>query len=134
MEWLQWYDTLAKPSWTPDPDTIRVVWAFLYPVIGVSFGVVFLQYLRGKLPGRVALPFALNLVTNLAFMPLFVGLRSVPISALDIVAVWVTLVWAMAAVWPHLRWVTLAQVPYLVWVTIATTLQLSILAMNLSTI
>ena len=133
MEWLQWYDALAKPSWTPDPDTIRVVWAVLYPVIGVSFGVVFLQSLRGKLPGRVALPFALNLATNLAFMPLFVGLRSVPISALDIVAVWVTLVWAMAAVWPRMRWVTLAQVPYLVWVTVATTLQLSILAMNVST-
>ncbi len=133
MEWLQWYDALAKPSWTPDPETIRTVWAFLYPVIAVSFGTVFVQYLRGKLPARVALPFALNLIANLAFMPLFVGLRSVPISAADIVVVWVTLVWAMAAVWPWMRWVTLAQVPYLVWVTIAATLQLSILALNSST-
>ena len=133
MEWLQWYDTLAKPSWTPEPDTIRVVWAFLDPVIGVSFGVVFVQYLRGKLPARVALPFALNLIANLAFMPLFVGLRSVPVSAADIVVVWVTLVWAMAVVRPRMRWVTLAQVPYLVWVTIASTLQLSILALNFST-
>ena len=94
---------------------------------------MFVQYLRGKLPARVALPFALNLIANLAFMPLFVGLRSVPVSAADIVVVWVTLVWAMAVVRPRMRWVTLAQVPYLVWVTIASTLQLSILALNFST-
>jgi len=130
MEWLEWYDALAKPPWTPAPRTIRTVWAVLYPVIAASFGYVFVQAARGKLPGRVALPFALNLGANLAFMPIFVGLRSVPLATADILAVWVTLVWAMDAVRPYARWVAVAQLPYLVWVATASILQLTILSMN----
>ena len=102
----------------------------LYPIILVSFGFVFVQAFRGKLPGRVAVPFAVNLVANLLFMPIFAGLRNVPLAAADIVIVWATIIWCVVAVWPHYRWVAVAQVPYLVWVSIATVLQLSITAMN----
>ena len=83
-----------------------------------------------KLAGKVALPFAVNLVANLLFMPIFAGLRNVPLAAADIVIVWATLVWCVVAVWPYYRWVAVAQVPYFVWVSIATVLQLSITAMN----
>jgi tryptophan-rich sensory protein len=41
---------------------------------------VFVEAFRGKVPRIVAVPFALNLVANLLFMPLFSGLRSVPLS------------------------------------------------------
>lgn len=130
MMWMEWYDSLAKPSWTPAPATISLIWMLLYPVILVSFGFVFVQTCRDKLPWRVAVPFAVNLAANLLFMPIFSGLRNVPLAALDILVVWGSLVWAMVAVWPHRRWVALAQVPYLVWVSIAAVLQLSITVMN----
>lgn len=128
--WIEWYDNLAKPSWTPSPSTISLIWMILYPVILVSFGFVFVQAFRGKLSWRVALPFAKNLVANQLFMPIFAGLRNVPLAAADIVIVWVTIIWCVVAVWPHYRWVAVAQVPYCVWVSIATVLQLSITAMN----
>ena len=130
MTWMEWYDSLAKPSWTPAPSTISLVWMILYPVILVSFGFVFVRAFRRRVPGRVALPFALNLVANLLFMPVFAGLRSVPLAAADILIVWATLVWCVVAVWPHYRWAAVAQGPYFVWVSIATVLQLSITAMN----
>lgn len=130
MTWMEWYDSLVKPSWTPAPSTIRLIWTLLYPVILVSFGFVFVQAFRMKIPRRVALPFAVNLVANLLFMPLFAGLRSVPLAAADIVVVWATIPWCVVAVWPHARWVALAQLPYFVWVSLATTIQLSILALN----
>ena len=38
MSWIEWYDSLAKPSWTPAPSTIRLIWMILYPVIFASFG------------------------------------------------------------------------------------------------
>src|SRR3954452_20390989 len=101
MTWMEWYDALAKPSWTPSKPTIRPIWALLYPVLAVSFGFVFVQALRGKLPWRVALPFAVNLAANLSFMPIFAGLRDVPLAAADIVVVWATILWCAAAVWPH---------------------------------
>lgn len=130
MAWMQWYDGLAKPSWTPAPSTISLIWTLLYPIILVSFAFVFVTAFRRKLPRRVALPFAVNLTANVLFMPLFAGLRSVPLAAADIVVVWATILWCVAAVWPHRRWVALAQVPYFVWVSLATVIQLSIVAMN----
>ena len=130
MNWTDWYDALAKPSWTPAPATIMWIWGLLYPVILVSFGYVFVQGFRGALPRRVVLPFALNLIANLLFMPLFSGLRSVPLATADILIVWVTLIWCGTAVWPHFRWVALVQGPYFAWVSVATALQLSIAWMN----
>ena len=130
MPWIEWYDSLAKPSWTPAPSTISLIWTLLYTVILVSFGFVFVKAFRRKLPRQVALTFAVNLVANLLFMPLFAGLRCVPLAAADIVVVWATILLCVVAVWPHYRWVAVAQVPYFVWVSLATVLQLSITAMN----
>ena len=130
MTWIEWYDALAKPSWTPSPATIGLIWTLLYPVIVISFGFVFLKAFQGKVPRIVAVPFVLNLVANLLFMPIFSGLRSVPLAAVDIVIVWTTIIWCVVTVWPHFKWVALAQGPYFVWVSIATVLQLSITVMN----
>ncbi len=130
MTWLDWYNSLAKPSWTPAPATISLIWTILYPVILVSFGFVFVQAFRGRVRWLLALPFAVNLVANLLFMPIFAGLRNVPLAAADILIVWATILWCVLAVWPVYKWVAVAQVPYLVWVSIATVLQVSITAMN----
>jgi tryptophan-rich sensory protein len=93
---------------------------------------VFVQAVRRKIGWRVALPFAINLVANLAFTPIQFGLRNLTLAALDILVVWATILWMIAAVWKHYRWVAIAQVPYLAWVSIATVLQLSITWMNRS--
>ena len=132
MDFMTWYESLAKPSWTPDPATIGLVWQTLYPIILVTFAFVFVQAVRKKIGWRVALPFAINLVANLAFTPIQFGLRNLTLAALDILVVWVTILWMIAAVWKHYRWVAIAQVPYLAWVSIATVLQLSITWMNRS--
>lgn len=126
MTWIEWYNGLVKPAWTPAPGTIGTIWSILYPIIIVSFGFVFVQAIRKKMSWRVALPFAINLVANLTFTPIQFGLRNLPLAAADILVVWSTILWCMIAIWPHYRWVALAQVPYLVWVSLATTLQLSI--------
>ena len=100
MTWNEWYDNLAKPGWTPSPSTIGLIWTLLYPVIVISFGFVFLRAFQGKVPRSLAVPFAINLVANLLFMPIFSGLRSVPMAAADIVIVWATIIWCVVAVWP----------------------------------
>ena len=126
MDWMDWYNSLQKPAWTPEPATIGLVWQVLYPIILVTFAFVFVQAVRRKVPWKAALPFALNLVANLAFTPIQFGLRSLLLTALDILVVWGTIIWMMIAIWKHYRWVALAQIPYFAWVSIATVLQLSI--------
>jgi tryptophan-rich sensory protein len=127
---MEWYNSLAKPAWTPAPSTISLIWTILYPIILVGFSFVFVQAFRGKVSWWVALPFAVNLVANLLFMPIFSGLRNVPLAAADIVIVWATILWCVIAVWPVYKWVAVAQVPYFVWGSVASILQLSITAMN----
>ena len=130
MNWLDWYNSLAKPNWTPAPATIGLIWQILYPIIIVSFGFVFVQAFRGKVPWMVALPFAINLVANLSFTPIQFGLRNLPLASVDILVVWGTIIWMSIAVRQHYRWVAVAQAPYFIWVSLATVLQLSITAMN----
>ncbi|MEI7685242.1 MAG: TspO/MBR family protein [Planctomycetota bacterium] len=130
MPCIDWYNSLANSAWTPSPSTISLIWMILYPIILVTFGFVFVKAFQGKVPKYTAVPFAVNLVANLLFMPIFAGLRSVPLAAVDIVIVWVTIVWCVVAVWRHYQWVALAQGPYFVWVSLATALQLSITTLN----
>jgi len=126
MDWMTWYNGLAKPSWTPAPATIGLIWQILYPIIFVTFGFVFIRTFRGKVSWIVALPFVINLVANLIFTPIQFGLRNLPLAAIDILVVWGTIIWLIVAIWPHYRWVSLAQIPYFVWVSLAMVLQLSI--------
>lgn len=130
MPWMDWYNSLAKPDWTPAPATIGLIWRILYPIIIASFGFIFVQAFRKQVPWRVALPFAINLLANLIFTPIQFGMRNLPLAAVDIVIVWTTIIWMVWATWRHYRWVAVVQVPYFIWVSLATVLQLSITAMN----
>jgi benzodiazapine receptor len=129
-DWTSWYDALAKPSWTPPSAVIGTIWTVLYPIIVVAFGAAVVKVFRGDLPKIVLVPLALNVVSNIAFTPIQFGLRNLPLAAVDIVIVLITIVWTMALVWPNARWIALALVPYLVWVCTATVLQLSITFAN----
>ncbi|MEY4744563.1 MAG: hypothetical protein RL272_508 [Candidatus Parcubacteria bacterium] len=125
-----WYQQLLKPAWAPPSWLFGPVWMVLYAVIAVSFGAVFVLAAKGRVPALVALPFALNLIFNLAFTPLQFGLRSNVLAAIDILSVLGTLIWAIHVVRPYVPWIAWAQAPYLVWVAFATVLQLTVTWMN----
>jgi tryptophan-rich sensory protein len=40
IPWVDWYNSLAKPNWTPLPRTIGLIWQILYPMILFTFGFV----------------------------------------------------------------------------------------------
>ena len=127
---IDWYNALAKPDWTPSPQFIGLVWQNLYLIILVTFTFVFVQVFRGKLPRIVALPFIINLIANFAFTPIQFGLRNLPLASLDILIVWGSIIWLSYKIWPHYKSIAILQIPYFIWVTIATFLQLSITYMN----
>ena len=102
MAWIDWYDSPGKPAWTPAPATIGLIWQILYPIIIVTFGFVFVQAFRGKVPWWAAVPFAINLVANLVFMPILAGLQNLPLASLDILVVWATIIGTMIVVYADL--------------------------------
>lgn len=125
-----WYAMLIKPSWAPPAWIFGLVWPVLYIVIAVTFNVVFFKAFKKRLSWTIALPFALNLIFNLAFTPIQFGLRNNLLAAADIIFVLGTLVWSLLAIWPFEKWIAYANLPYLIWVSFATVLQLTIVYLN----
>ena len=126
-----YYDALAKPSWTPAPATIGLIWTLLYPLIAVAAIATVAKVWRGELTRWALLPLVLNLMANAAFTPIEFWARSLPLATADIFVVLVTIVAWMALVWrPGSTWIALVLAPYLIWVSTATVLQVSITLAN----
>ena len=137
-----WYAALTKPSWAPPSWLFGPVWTFLYILIFISFGKVFLLFFQKKIPFIVALPFMLNIFFNLIFTPIQFGLKNNGLAAADILLVLATLIWALFAIYsfglklhiqtgaPTYAWIIYANIPYLLWVLFATILQLTITYLN----
>jgi len=127
---VDWYDSLAKPAWTPPPGFIGTMWTILCPIIIVTFGYMVYRIARGSAPASLLVPIAINVVANIAFTPIQFGLRNLPLASADILIVLATIVWCMVAFWPYSRTASVALTPYLAWVATASVLQLSITWMN----
>ena len=124
------YRSYKKPSWAPPAWLFGPVWTALYVLIALSFGYVGYAWVSGTIPANVALPFALNLVFNFLFTPIQFRWHNFALAALDVLAVWVTLVWALLAVLPFAPWVAYTNLPYLAWVSFATVLQITVTILN----
>jgi tryptophan-rich sensory protein len=130
MKTYHWYSQLKKPFWSPPPWLFAPVWTFLYILIAISFGKVFLMALQKQISFFIALPFLLNLFFNFIFTTLQFKLRNNFLSAVDIIAVLTTLIWGTVAIYPFAQWIAFIQIPYLLWVSFATVLQLTITYLN----
>ncbi|MEN9551743.1 MAG: hypothetical protein RI935_120 [Candidatus Parcubacteria bacterium] len=124
------YAELIKPEWAPPAFLFGPVWAVLYLIIAISFSFVFYEVYKGKLSKSIALPFLLNIIFNIAFTPIQFELKNNLLALIDIIAVLITLIWAMYAIYPKFRFVALANIPYLLWVSFATILQATITFLN----
>lgn len=130
MENYTQYNEYVQPWFAPPAWLFGPVWSVLYILIAISFGWVFVKVFQGEIPRWVAIPFALNLISNFSFTPVQFGLNNLPLASVVILLVLITLVWSMWAIWPYAKWVTYIQIPYLLWVSFATVLQLSVTYLN----
>lgn len=130
MKTYSWYSQLIKPSWAPPAWLFGPAWSVLYSMIAISFGNVFLLAWQKNIPWIIALPFILNLIFNVAFIPLQFGLRSNGLAAIDILLVLITLIWATLVIYSYANWIAFMQIPYLLWVCFATILQLTVTYLN----
>lgn len=130
MDTQTWYSQIIKPSWSPPAYLFGPAWTFLYILIAISFGKVFLMAWQKQIGLLVALPFILNLIFNFAFSPIQFGLQNNLLASIDILFILGTLIWAMAAIYPYAGWIAYMQTPYLLWVGFATVLQLTVTYLN----
>jgi benzodiazapine receptor len=125
-----WYSQLIKPSFAPPSWVFGPAWTFLYILIAISYGKVFMMAWQKEIPFIVVLPFILNLIFNFAFTPIQFGMQNNLLASFDILLILGTLVWAIVAIYPYAAWIAYLQIPYLLWVSFATVLQLTITYLN----
>jgi translocator protein len=124
-----WYERLKKPSWRPPNRLFAPVWTVLYIMIACSGWLVWRQagFAGAALPLAV---YALQLVLNAAWTPLFFGLHRIDLGFLDIVLVWLSIIATMALFWPIHVGAALLLAPYLAWVSFAMALNLAVWRLN----
>jgi translocator protein len=124
-----WYAALIKPHWVPPPNWFGPVWSVLYVSMAIAAWIIWRErYHRRR---RVAIgAYAVQLLLNALWAPLFFGLKNIDAGLFDIVALWLAVGWTMrefARVKPS---AAIIFIPYWSWVTFASAINLNVWRLN----
>jgi translocator protein len=87
----EWYRQLDKPRWRPPDWLFAPVWTLLYVMIALSGWLVWRE--KGLADAAVPLTlYAVQLVLNAAWSPIFFGLRRPALAAIEIALLWASIV------------------------------------------
>jgi benzodiazapine receptor len=124
-----WYQSLAKPSWTPPPWLFGPVWTVLYIMIGIAGWMLWTG--RAGPRGRLALAlFAVQLALNFAWTPVFFGLRAPGPAFALILTLLACIIATILTSWRHERMAALLLLPYAAWVSFASALNFALWRLN----
>jgi len=124
-----WFAALEKPGIYPPPIAFPVVWSLLYLLMGLAAALVCAA--RGASGRGLALAaFALQLLLNLAWTPVFFGLHEITMALLVLAALDVAVLLTLLLFWRVRSLAALLLLPYLAWILFATALNWQILALN----
>lgn len=126
----QWYPELVKSALTPPSSIFTPVWITLYFLMGVASYVVWKQGLETPGVKKALILFILQLFLNGLWSILFFGLQSPLLGLLDIVLLWLAIVFTSLAFFRVSPIAGGLLIPYFLWVSFATYLNASIWYLN----
>lgn len=125
----QWYASVAKPAWLPPQNWFLAVWVILYITMGTAAWLIWRErYHRGRSAAVAA--YALQLLLNALWPPLFFGLRNMDAGLFDIIALWLAIGWTLREFARVRAAAALILVPYFLWVTFAAAMNLAVWKLN----
>jgi tryptophan-rich sensory protein len=124
-----WYARLRKPPWRPPNWVFAPAWTVLYVMIALAGWLAWRK--AGFAGAGLALAaYALQLILNAAWTPLFFGLRRPDLGFFAIVLLWLSIVATIALFAPIDAIAALLLAPYLAWVTFAAALNFAVWRLN----
>jgi benzodiazapine receptor len=124
-----WYAALAKPAWTPPNQVFAPAWTAQYLAMGIAVWIVWSErYHRGR--NRALLAFAVQLLLNALWAPLFFGARSTGLGLLLVVALLLALIWTVREFISVRLVPACLMLPCIAWVSFALALNLAIWRQN----
>lgn len=124
-----WYDQLDKPFYNPPGWVFGPVWTLLYSVIAVAAWLVW-RHVDSPARQRALALFAVQLVLNALWAPLFFGAQWIDVALVEVLLLWVAAAATLAAFFRVDRTAGLLFVPYVGWVTFAVALNAGIAVLN----
>jgi len=126
-----WYTTLNKPSFNPPDAVFGPVWTALYLLMGISLYIVWRRVSHGREVKIALVLFAIQLILNTLWSFLFFGLRSPLAGFVDILLLWVAILFTLLLFFKLSRAAGILLLPYILWVSFAIVLNASIWLLNL---
>lgn len=120
------YADLQQPSWAPPSWLFGPVWTVLYVMIAVSGWLVW----RKTGWSKHLVPYAVQLVLNAIWTPLFFGANAAGLALVEIVLLWAAIAWTVITFRKLSRPAAWLLAPYWAWVTFAAALNASIWWLN----
>ena len=120
-----WYATLKKPFFTPPNWIFSPVWISLFILMGIS---LFFVWRRTHHPTfKIAfIFFFVQLILNILWSIFFFGLRSPLLGLVDIVLLWIAILFTIFNFLKVSKFSGALLLPYLAWVSFATLLNFSL--------
>ncbi len=125
-----WYQTLIKPIFTPPEWLFAPVWISLYFLMGISLFLVWLRKKEDSRVGQALLIFFVQLVLNAFWSISFFGFRSPLMGFINIIFLWLAILWTMQKFLKISNLSGLLMLPYFLWVSFAAVLNFAILILN----
>lgn len=125
-----WYAGLAKPSWTPPPVVFPIVWTTLYVMMAVAFWRLWDRVAPSHARRRAITFFAIQLVLNAIWSPVFFGWHGLRTGLAIIVLMAVFIAATILSTVKIDRFAAALLVPYLGWVLYASIINAGVVALN----
>jgi benzodiazapine receptor len=126
-----WYETLAKPSFTPPNWLFAPAWVTLYVLMGVAAFLVWRKGLGIENVKAALITFLVQLVLNVLWSAIFFGAKSLVGGAVVIVLLWIAILFTILRFFKISTVAGGLLIPYILWVTFASALNISIVALNI---
>lgn len=125
-----WYQTLNKPSFTPPGWVFGPVWTILYLLMGIATFLIWRAGWQHTAVKWALIAFAIQLLLNAVWTPIFFGLHSPTGGFVVIVILWLAIAATIILFYPISRLAGILLIPYLLWASFAAVLNGAIVMLN----
>jgi len=124
-----WYPALVKPTFNPPSWVFTPVWTVLYVLMGISLYLVWNKE-NSKAKYSALAFFAVQLLLNALWSVLFFGLKSPLYALVEILLLWVAILFTIVKFSSLSKPAAYLLVPYIAWVSFAVVLNFFIFRLN----
>lgn len=125
-----WYAGLNKPPFNPPNYLFGPVWTILYILMAISLFLVWKKGLKDKKIKDAIKIFAIQLILNAIWSPVFFGARNLFLAFIIIVVMWIFILKTIRAFAKIDKISSYLLYPYLAWVSFASILNFSVWFLN----